>query len=698
MFGPRPRLPSPPSHVPTPPYPALSIVHDDTKSLFSQLAAVNKHRSCSITNVAVHTLGELALLPSDRALLSLTTRFIPTPRPPSSSVVHLAIARFSRSCRLADYFATSPEFPSHDFSPLRPTTWLRFPCKFWTPPRNTLAVDLALEAFTAIVRARADPRISGHAVVARSNVSAEQLASIARLSASDLVVAEADKGMGVCVCTREYARAALAEHLSDTRTYRILECNADKLLRDWRTRAHKALVEVLRVNPAAAEDALLNTTLPVFRTMPKVHKMGSGTTLDSRPITSACNSPTTIISNVLVSLLAPLTAKDGWTLDSSYSLMRILECNTTPIPSDAVFLCFDVVALYTNMPIHDTVAHVCLRFATFYKVPLSHVSVVSLRTLLTLLLCDNMFEVPGFGEGGASVVFTQQHGIPMGLSVCVIIANIFVGDIFGPVFHRAHKEGRIQVHLVKGYVDDGFAILTAKVDGAVQTLIADLNSAHPSITVTTACDPTHAVFLDMEISKGARWEASGHVLLDCKVHTKPNSLHLYIPYSSSHPRGAVTGFIAGEARRFVCLCTAIEDAREQCLAFAKALHARGYPLDVIVRQLCKIDYGSRMVYLKLAQAQPPSGSTSSVNATSTGAALIPAGITEPRTVAFVLPFTPASARWGIGEALRTCFEGVPHLKTVLAWRNASNLQRTLGLRGLKSTSSDLPLPPNLPHQ
>ena len=241
----------------------------------------------------------------------------------------------------------------------------------------------------------------------------------------------------------------------DTRTYRILECDADKLLMDWRARAHRALVDVLRVHPSAAEHALLKSTLPVFRTMPKVHKMTDGTTLDSRPITSACNSPTTTISNVLVSLLAPLTANDGWTLHSSYDLMRIFERNTVPIPSEAVFLCFDVVALYTNMPVADTIAHVCLRFASFHKVPLSHVSVTAVRALLTLLLMDNMFVVPAFGKDGSSVVYTQQHGIPMGLSVCVIIANIFVGNIFGPVFRKAHREGIVFVHLARGYVDDG---------------------------------------------------------------------------------------------------------------------------------------------------------------------------------------------------------------------------------------------------
>ena len=284
---------------------------------------------------------------------------------------------------------------------------------------------------------------------------------------------------------------------------------------------------------------------------------------------------------------------------------------------------------------------------------------------------DNMFVVPAFGKDGSSVVYTQQHGIPMGLSVCVIIANIFVGNIFGPVFRKAHREGIVFVHLARGYVDDGFGIVTGSPKG-ISTLQAGLNAAHPSISVTIVCSPTHAVFLDMSISKGARWTRSGGVLLDCKVYAKPNSLHLYIPYTSSHPRGALTGFISGEARRFVCLCTDVEDARSQCLTFAQALQARGYPLDVIVSQLSKIDYNQRMVYLKLAPAPIPSPDPS-----------VPVPALNARTVAFVVPYTPTSAHWGIGDALRSCFEAVPHLAPVLAWRNASNLQRTLGLRCLK---------------
>ena len=180
----------------------------------------------------------------------------------------------------------------------------------------------------------------------------------------------------------------------------------------------------------------------------------------------------------------------------------------------------------------------------------------------------------------------------------------------------------------------------------------------------------------MSISKGARCTRSGDVLLasDRKVYAKPNSLHPYIPYTSGHPRGALTGFISGEARRFVCLCTDVEDARSQCLTFAQALQARGYPLDVIVSQLSKIDYNRRMVYLKLAPAPSPSPDPF---------APAPAPALNARTVAFVVPYTPTSAGWGIGDALRSCFEAVPHLAPVLAWRNASNLQRTLGLRCLK---------------
>lgn len=514
----------------------------------------------------------------------------------------------------------------------------------------------------------------------RANLSPELLEAAARLESSDLVVVEADKGMGVCICSREYAQSALAVHLADARTYKVLQCDADVALVKWRARAHHAMVALFRVAPEPCQRALERTTLPVFRTLPKIHKMGSGITFDSRPITSACNSPTTLISDTLVKLLAPLTRNDSWTLHSSLDLLRVFERNKTPVPPDTTFLCFDAVALYTNMPVADTVRLVCTRFATFYKVPPSHPSVIAVHNLLTLLLVDNMFVVPSYGPDGSPVVFSQQHGIPMGLSVCVIIANIFVGSIFAPVFRRAHLSGLVRVFLARGYVDDGIALIQGTVE-AIRILVELLGKAHPCIAITTVSSTTHAIFLDMVVSKGARWASSGHVLLDCKVHTKPGSLHLYIPYSSNHPRGALTAFISGEARRFVCLCTDIDDAREQCRVFAEALQARGYPLGVIVKELCKIDHSLRLVYLGLAPK--PDLDEDAEDAPSTDA----------RTVAFVIPHTPTSARWGIGEALRTCFESVPHLAPVLAWQNAPSLQHTLGLRCLKPPAPNPPSPP-----
>lgn len=203
---------------------------------------------------------------------------------------------------------------------------------------------------------------------------------------------------------------------------------------------------------------------------------------------------------------------------------------------------------------------------------------------------------------------------------------------------------------------------------------------HPSITITTVIDSSQAVFLDMVIFKGARWSGSGHTLLDCRVHTKPGSLHLYIPSFSCHPRGATTGFISGEARRFVCLSTSHEGALEQCLVFARALYARGYPIDTIVNELGKVDYNKRFQYLRLT----PTPTSSVVN---------PVDASDARVVAFVVPYTPITARWGIGKALKECFESTPHLTPVLAWSNSPNLQRTLSLRNLKPAPPALLNPP-----
>jgi hypothetical protein len=350
----------------------------------------------------------------------------------------------------------------------------------------------------------------------------------------------------------------------------------------------------------------------------------------------------------------------------------MIERNTTPIPPSASFVCFDVVALYTNMPVSLTVQLVCARFAKFYGVPIVHKSVAAVSKLLFMLFTDNIFVVPAYGELGEPVAFTQQHGIPMGISVCVIAANIFVGSLFAPVFYEFVRSGQGVVLFRAGYVDDGLAIVDAT-PHALSSLITNLGTVHPSISITTVVSTTHAVFLDLVVSKGARWESSGHTLLDTRVHTKPNNLHLYIPHISCHPRGAVSGFISGEARRFVCLCSTHEDATAQCLAFARALHARGYPLDTIVEELCKIDYHKRSEYLRLTHSDPDNPACD-----------------DTRVVAFVLPYTPTTASWNVGQALRLCFDDIPHLSTVMAWQNAPNLQHTLGLRNLKPTSPAAP--------
>jgi hypothetical protein len=117
-------------------------------------------------------------------------------------------------------------------------------------------------------------------------------------------------------------------------------------------------------------------------------------------------------------------------------------------------------------------------------------------------------QVPSYGPDGSPVVFSQQHGIPMGLSVCVIIANIFVGSIFAPVFRRAHLSGLVRVFLARGYVDDGIALIQGTVE-AIRILVDLLGKAHPCIAITTVSSTTHAFFLDMVVSKGLEGSTLG---------------------------------------------------------------------------------------------------------------------------------------------------------------------------------------------
>ena len=113
-------------------------------------------------------------------------------------------------------------------------------------------------------------------------------------------------------------------------------------------------------------------------------------------------------------------------------------------------------------------------------------------------------------------------------------------------------------------------------------------------------------------------------------------------------------------------------ALEQSLALVVALRARGYPLGVIVRQLSSIKYGERRRYLGLDAHTPTCGCSNDTlvsthtcgdsNATHTRTRTSSTcndtkqtRVLSTRTVALVLPYSPALHSLRVADALRNSF-------------------------------------------
>lgn len=246
------------------------------------------------------------------------------------------------------------------------------------------------------------------------------------------------------------------------------------------------------------------------------------------------------------------------------------------------------------------------------------------------------------------------------------------------MFDAFHREGLGKVIYRRGYIDDVFGIVDCTAAN-LGVLCSRLNSACPGIKLTVDASLHQVTFLDVTVFKGMRWACSGCFLLDTKVYVKPLNAHLYIPYSSFHPRSALTGFISGEARRYICLCSNPFDALEQSRLFVQHLQARGYPLSVIIPQLCKVQYNRRLEYLKL-EPGPDSGSGS-----------MPV-LGQRRLVPFILPYTPATQSWSVQSALVSHFGTLtPHLRPMVVWKNWKNMQQTLGIHWPRSRPQHPPV-------
>ena len=182
-------------------------------------------------------------------------------------------------------------------------------------------------------------------------VCKKDLSILKDLSKNDsIIVTGADKGRGTVILDKTDYNKKLEEILSDQKKFKLLDIEPYKIMLQLEEKLNRLLRKI--------KDDLGQTTYNTIRAtgsipgrmygLIKIHKIGN----PARPIISSINTFNYNLSKYLIQFLTPITC-NAYTISNSYKFLE--EIRQQNFNGSYVFTSFDVVSLFTNIPILETI-------------------------------------------------------------------------------------------------------------------------------------------------------------------------------------------------------------------------------------------------------------------------------------------------------------------------------------------------------
>nr|XP_060632240.1 uncharacterized protein LOC132775540 [Anolis sagrei ordinatus] len=253
--------------------------------------------------------------------------------------------------------------------------------------------------------------------------------------------------------------------------------------------------------------------------LPKIHK--DSTPL--RPIVSAIGSPTYDLAKFLAAQLqSHIGLTTHYIKDSAHFIEKIsnLKLNTND-----KLISFDVVSLFTMVPVADTMALINQRFPEDITALFHHCLTTS------YFQWDNEF-------------YEQKDGVAMGSPLSPVIANFYMEHFEKQALGTATKKPTIWFR----YVDDTFTIWSHG-EGELNRFLDHLNSIHPNIQFTMEKENEGRLpFLDVLVIRKPDQQL-GHT-----VYRKPTHTDRYLHKNSNHHPSQKRSTIKALADRAKRIC------------------------------------------------------------------------------------------------------------------------------------------------
>ena len=204
--------------------------------------------------------------------------------------------------------------------------------------------------------------------------------------------------------------------------------------------------------------------------------------LPLRPIISTIRIATYELAKYLAQILKPL-GQSQYTIKISKSFIKTLK--KQKIPPGYQMVSFDVVSLFTNVPLEETINIIIKRI--YHKNEIStNIPKQEMKELLYLCTINAHFTLN-------SKIYVQVDGVAMGSPLGLVLTNIFMVELEQNVIPTLSKD----ISLWKRYVDDTICFVNSN---RISHVLESLNSFHSNIKFTVETEKGNKIaFLDMLI-------------------------------------------------------------------------------------------------------------------------------------------------------------------------------------------------------
>ena len=308
--------------------------------------------------------------------------------------------------------------------------------------------------------------------------------------------------------------------------------------------------------------------------LPKIHKKDN----PGRPIVSACNCPTELISKFLDSVLSPIVSQlPSYVKDTSDALHTFTDFEFTG-PSNYLFS-MDVKSLYTCIPHVDG-----LQALRYY---LDRRDNCDPPTSTLLRLAELVLTLNNFTFNGKH--YLQTSGVAMGTRMGPSYACLFVGFLEEKMLSNFPGPKPL---LYKRYIDDIIGATSGSKED-IQAFIDYADHLHPALHFTSKISSDTVTFLDISV------RINGNCLTT-SVHYKPTDSHSYLHYQSSHPKKCKDAIPYSQFLRLRRICSEDTVFQHRSKEMKEFFNRRGYPAPVTDAAIHKVSSVTRSDAMKQA--------------------------------------------------------------------------------------------------